>query len=193
MANRSVRYSWEWPVTIGLVLVILGILAIIIPFAATVGVSLLMGFILLVSGTAQLIHAIRYVRDHGRVSRFLLSAIAIVAGVVTIRNPIAGAMGITLALAFYLLMGSLARGTLAFELGRFQGKGWMIFSTAISFLLGVYLLATFPVSSVIIPGVFLGVDLVFYGTSLISASNYFRRIEFLDESEVDSNQSNKIA
>ena len=69
---------------------ILGVIVIGAPILATIGISWLMGLSFVISSVAQLIHAFRFTKLRGWVSRYLLASLSVVAGVITLRNPIAG-------------------------------------------------------------------------------------------------------
>lgn len=173
--ESELTYSWEWPAVFGILLIVLGAIIISVPVFVSIGISWLMGLAFVVGGVGQLIHAFRFARSPGWAGRFLMASLSIVAGIILFRSPILGDIGITLILAFYLLTSAIARGVIAVEATRITGRGWLIFSAFVSFGLGLYLLATFPVSSLIIPGTLLGIDLVFYGISLVAISGSFRR------------------
>jgi uncharacterized membrane protein HdeD (DUF308 family) len=177
MRHESTSLRWGLPVFFGAFLVMLGVVAIAIPIATTVGISWALGLLLVVSGAAQLIQAFRFPSTRGWVSRFLLATISIVAGIIVVRNPIAGAIGMTLALGFYLLVNAVGRGLLALEFKEISGRGWLVFSSLISFCLGVYVIATFPISSLIVPGTLFGVDLIFYGFSTVTLARGLHKTE----------------
>jgi len=81
---------------------------------------------------------------------------------------ITGAFAITLVMAFYFLAASAGRGALALEFRGGTGRGWLAFSAVVSLFLGIYLISTISTSSLTIPGLFLGVDLIIYGITLIT-------------------------
>lgn len=174
-AQNGTEYSWEWPALMGVLLMVLGATVIGVPIVATVAISWLMGAVFLVSGIAQLIHAFRFTTSRGWVSRFLLASLSIVAGLITLRNPLAGALGITLVLSFYLLLSGVARGLLSIEAKGMKGRGWLSLSSVATLFLGGYLFFHLEANSLYIPGTLLGVDLIFYGVSLTFFAGNFRR------------------
>jgi uncharacterized membrane protein HdeD (DUF308 family) len=96
-----------------------------------------------------------------------LGILYIVAGFVTFENPLLTAAVLTLMLGGVLVVSGVMRTILAF--GMKQGMPWMwvAFSGLITGLLGIVILADWPVSSLHILGVFLGIDLVFAGIGWI--------------------------
>lgn len=153
---------------------VLGVAVLAAPRMATVEISFLLGFALVLSGIAQIVHAFRFTGSPGSGSRFTLAILSMVAGVLILGNPIAGAAGITLVLICFLLFGSVAKTIFAIEAKGIHGRRWLIVSSIVSFCLGVYLLVTMRTSSLIVPGIFLGVDLIFFGASLMSFSGSLR-------------------
>ena len=162
---------------IGIFLVLLGLLAVGLPVVTTLSIAWLLGVGFIASGLAQLFHVFSREGARGRLSHFLLSALSMIAGIVVLRNPLVGAMAITLFVAFYFLASAVGRWLLLYEWGSFKGRGWLVFSSLISFVLGAYLIVNFPVYSLFIPGLFFGVDIVFYGFSLIAFGFTQKRIE----------------
>ena len=156
---------------------------------ATLEIALLLGIALIISGAAQLFHISRFTRAWGWGSRLLLAAISIVAGVVILRNPMVGALAMTLAMASYFLLAAVGRAVLALEASEAKGRTWLILSALVSFVLGLYLIGTLPVSSLYIPGTLLGIDLIFYGASLTALSAN-RRDETLS---LEPHQTRKVA
>ena len=78
---------------------------------------------------------------------------------------------------------------LALEASEAKGSIWLILSSLVSFVLGLYLIGTLPVSSLYIPGTLLGIDLIFYGASL-TAFSANRRAETLS---LQTHKNRKVA
>jgi uncharacterized membrane protein HdeD (DUF308 family) len=168
---------WIWTGLMGLLLMLLGVIVITASTVATMAVSWFLGLCLIVGGVAQLFHTYRFPRLNSPVIRFLLATFSIIAGAVILKSPIVGAVGMTLALAIYLFFSAVVKAVLAFEGNSVSGRSWLILSSIISFFLGICLFVTFPLTSWVIPGTLLGVDLVFYGLSILVTARRFRRGE----------------
>lgn len=132
MRNSIHKFS-GWSVAIGVLLVLIGIFSIGLPIVTTLSLSWFLGLAFIASGIAQLLQFFSRAREPGRISRFLLSALSLIAGVVVLRNLAVGAMAITLSVAFYFLASAVGRGVLLYEWGRFKGRGWLVLSSVISF------------------------------------------------------------
>jgi uncharacterized membrane protein HdeD (DUF308 family) len=105
----------------------------------------------------------------------LLGALYVFAGFVCIQNPFQAATLLTLMLGIALIVGGLLRVFLAMQMKQGTPWGWVVVSGIISFLLGVMIVAKWPVSSAYALGIFLGVDLLFMGSSWVSVGLALRR------------------
>ena len=105
----------------------------------------------------------------------LLGALYIVAGFVTFENPLLAAAILTLILGIALVASGIMRIILAFSVKEGTPWIWVVVSGIITLLLGLIILAHWPVSSLYILGLFLGMDLVFAGAGWIGLGLGLRR------------------
>lgn len=89
-----------------------------------------------------------------------------VVGVLMIVRPAAGALSLTLLIGAFFLAGGLFRIVAAIA-GRPPYWGWLLLSGIVTLLLGLLIVAEWPASGLWVIGMFLGIDLLFSGTSLI--------------------------
>jgi uncharacterized membrane protein HdeD (DUF308 family) len=99
----------------------------------------------------------------------------IIAGFVTFENPLLAAAVLTLILGASLLASGIMRIILAFSMKRETPWIWVLLSGAITLLLGLLILAHWPVSSLYILGLFLGIDLIMAGAAWIGLGFGLRR------------------
>jgi uncharacterized membrane protein HdeD (DUF308 family) len=90
-----------------------------------------------------------------------------VAGFLTFENPLLAAAILTLFLGVALIVSGIMRAILAFSMQQTMPWIWVLVSAVITFLLGLIIVAHWPVSSLYTLGIFLGVDLVIAGASWI--------------------------
>jgi uncharacterized membrane protein HdeD (DUF308 family) len=167
--------KWGWIVALGVVYVIAGIVALGSVVSATAATVLVVGFMMMLSGLAEVINAFQ-IKTWGRFLFWLaLGALYIVAGFVAFQNPLLTAVGLTLILGAALTASGLVRVFLGFSMQR--GSPWIavVVSGLITLALGLIILAHWPVSSLWTLGVFLGVDLVIAGISWIALGAGLRR------------------
>jgi len=163
---EQVRKSWGWFLVVGILLIILGVVCVGKAQTATTFSILALGWVLAISGVAWLVCSFYAFSWHGFFLYLLNAIIRGVTGYLLIGHPDAGAAGATMLLAALFIVGGIFRGAGASVI-RFPRWGWTVFSGLVSFVLGVYLLATWPAASTYLIGVVIGVDLIFDGAALV--------------------------
>jgi uncharacterized membrane protein HdeD (DUF308 family) len=169
------RAKWGWILALGIVYVIAGFVALGSVVMATVASVLIVGVMMIVAGVAEIVNAFQC-KGWGRFLIWvLLGALYIVAGFVTFENPLFAAAILTLLLGASLMASGIMRIILAFSMKREQPWIWVLLSSIVTLLLGLLILAHWPVSSIYILGIFLGIDLVMAGAGWIGLSLALRR------------------
>jgi len=163
---EQVRKSWGWFLTFGILLTVLGVACVGKAQTATTFSILALGWVLMISGVVWLINSFYAFSWQGFFMYLLNAIIRGATGYLLVRHPDAGAQGVTMVLAALFIVGGLFRGIGAGVL-QFPRWGWTVFSGLVSFGLGVYLLATWPVASSYFVGIVIGIDLIFDGASLV--------------------------
>ena len=165
---EPLRAKSGWIVALGIVYVIAGFIALGSVVMATVVSVFVVGIMMLIAGVAEVINAFQ-VKSWGKFLLWvLLGVLYIVAGFVTFQNPLLAAAILTLVLGVTLIVSGVMRIILAFSMKAGMPWIWIALSGVITFLLGAIILSHWPVSSLYILGVFLGVDLVFAGAGWIA-------------------------
>lgn len=164
---QPLRTKWGWIVALGIVYVIAGFVALGSVVTATVATVFVVGIMMLIAGIAEVINAFQ-IKTWGKFLLWLLLGVLyIVAGFATFENPLLAAALLTLLLGFSLVASGIMRIVLAFSLKESMPWIWVVVSGAITLILGLVILAHWPVSSLYILGLFLGIDLVLAGTGWI--------------------------
>src|SRR5580704_13504451 len=101
---NTLHEHWRLFLTEGIVLFVLGLLAIVVPPIATIAVEVLIGWLLLMSGIVGLIATLRMRGAPGFWWSLLSAVLGIVAGVVLLRWPLSGALSLTLILTVFLTL-----------------------------------------------------------------------------------------
>jgi uncharacterized membrane protein HdeD (DUF308 family) len=169
------RTKWGWIVGLGVVYVIAGFVALGSVMMATVASVFVVGVMMIVAGIAEIINAFQ-LKGWGKFLIWaLLGVLYIVAGFVTFENPLLAAALLTLILGAALIASGLVRVFLAFSMKRESPWVWVLLSSLVTLLLGALILAHWPISSVYVLGIFLGIDLVMAGTAWIGLGLALRR------------------
>jgi uncharacterized membrane protein HdeD (DUF308 family) len=173
---QSVREHWVLFLIEGIVLVVLGVLAILVPMVATIAVAILIGWLFFISGVVGLITTFM-MRDAPGFWWSLLSAVlGIVAGVILFGWPILGAISLTLLLTAFFVVEGVASIMYALEhrkelTGRWT---WMLVSGIVDLLLAVIILTGLPGTAAWALGLLVGINMLFGGTSLIAMALHAR-------------------
>ena len=161
------RAKWGWIVALGVVYAVAGFVALGSVMTATVASVFLVGIMMIVAGIAEIINAFQLKGWGQFLIWVVLGAGYIVAGFVTLENPLFAAVVLTLVLGALLVAAGLVRVFLAFQMKRESPWKWLLLSSLVTLMLGVLILARWPISSVYVLGIFLGADLVVAGVAWI--------------------------
>ena len=152
---------------LGIILVILGILAIALPGAALLALELLIGAILLVVGIIVMVGAFRMRKAGGFASSFILGLLALIIGILLLVYPLAGMITLGTLLMVYLIIGGILKMAFGFQVKGESGWGWIVFAGLISLILGILMLVYWPIGAVWVTGLLIGIDIMFTGWILI--------------------------
>jgi len=150
-------------IAIGMLIALLGVLALSAPLATGIAVGSVIGFFLLISGIAQLIFAFK---SGGGVWPYVAAVLTLLAGGYMAFNPAVAAATLTLILLVFLFGSGIADILLSFQLKPEDGWGWLLCSGALSVVLGVMMWGQFPFSGDVAIGILLGIRLLFGGIAL---------------------------
>jgi uncharacterized membrane protein HdeD (DUF308 family) len=161
------RAKWGWIVALGVIYLIVGLIALGSVVTATAASVLIVGIMMLIAGVAEIVNAFQ-VKSWGKFLLWLiLGALYVIAGFVAFENPLLTAAVLTLLLGAALVASGIMRIILAFGMKEGNPWIWVALSGVITLLLGLIILSRWPVSSLYVLGIFLGIDLVFAGASWI--------------------------
>jgi uncharacterized membrane protein HdeD (DUF308 family) len=154
----------------GIVLFILGLLAIVIPNVATLAVEVFIGWILLLSGVVGLISTFRMRSAPGFGWSLLSAVIAIAAGVILLAWPLSGVLSLTLILTAFLTIEGVASIMMALTHRRGFSARWalLLVSGLVDLFLAALILLGLPGTAAWAIGLLVGINLVFGGSALIS-------------------------
>ena len=165
----AVRRHWVLFLSEGIVLVILGVLALLAPVIASVAATVFFGWLLLLSGVVGLVTTFRARHAPGFWWSLLSAVIGIIAGVLLLGWPLLGTLSLTAVLIAFLLAEGAVSILYALEhRNALSGRwGWMLTSGIIDVVLGVVLLIGLPGTALWALGLLLGINLIFGGWALI--------------------------
>ena len=157
------QVSRGWTIFLGILMMLLGFVALTNQFIATITVTTFIGIILMIGAAISLV---KIFSIHGWQNHiwYLVVALAYgIAGFVFIARPFEAAIAFTFVLGWAILIGGVFRIFMSFKLRHHQGAGWVLFSAIISIILGALIISQWPVTGLYILGLFLGIELIFAG------------------------------
>jgi len=159
-----------WFIGLGCGLVILGTLAFIVPFAATLAVETLLGILFLIGGIMMIVHAFGLRKKHTFITDLLIGLAYGALGLWLLAFPLRGVFTLTLLLTAFFFASGIFKIIHAFRMRRASNWGWVLFSGILSLGLGILLFAGLPLTAVWAPGLIVAIDLIFTGWSLLMVS-----------------------
>jgi len=173
---QSIREHWVLFLIEGIVLVVLGILAVIIPVVATIAVTIFLGWLFLISGAVGLVTTFWARHAPGFWWSLLSAVLAIAAGIVLLAWPISGAVSLTLLLIVFFTIEGVLTIMYALEHKKdLSGRwGWMLVSGIIDLILAAIILAGLPGTAAWALGLLVGINMLFGGAALIAMALHAR-------------------
>lgn len=172
----EIRKNWGWILTWGIALIILGLVAISTAAFTTYLSVIFLGALFFVGGIFVLINDFQFWwhRWKGFVGHFIVAILYIALGLFLLLSPAMGAIALTkimsiafIAIGLYKIIFSIAT--------RLPHWGWTLFSGLITLLLGILIMNQMPVSGLYIIGLFVGIELFFWGWSYVMIAIFAKR------------------
>ncbi|HVM91474.1 MAG TPA: DUF308 domain-containing protein [Terriglobales bacterium] len=177
---EKLHHRWGWLLTLGVVMMLLGTMAVLVSPAATIAGSLILSWLLIFSGGAETVYAFRIHKWGGLTLHLMGGLFGLLTGLLTLTHPVAGALAWTLLFASLLTIVGIFRLVVAISL-RFPNWGWSVLDSTITVVLGALLWAEWPWSGVWFLGVALGVSLILRGWSYIMFAIAIRQLPVVGE------------
>jgi uncharacterized membrane protein HdeD (DUF308 family) len=173
---EAVRRHWGLFLFEGIVLVILGVLAVLAPVIASVAATIFFGWILLISGFVGLITTFRARQAPGFGWSLLSAIVGIVAGGLLLFWPLLGTLSLTAVLIAFLFVEGIVTLMYALEhRAALSGRwGWMLASGIVDVILAVILFAGLPGTALWALGLLVGINMIFGGWALIMMALHAR-------------------
>ena len=161
---------------LGIVMLIAGTAAIIFPFFASLAVELLIGWVLLFSGIAGIVHAFSTRKWNGFVLSLLIALLSLGVGIVLLIYPLTGLLSLTLLITAFFLAGGIIRIVLALKLRPFDHWGWLLFGGILDLILATLIITQWPEAAALIVGLLVGIDLIFTGWIMLLLASATHRL-----------------
>ena len=176
-AQAALREHWVLFLVEGVVLLVLGATAVVLPPLATLAVTVLFGWLFLVSGVVGLVTTYWLRHAPGFWWSLVSAVLAIVVGGLLLASPLTGAFSLTLLLIAFFIVEGAASIMFAFDHKReLSGQwGWMLMSGIVDLALAIMIFAGLPSTAAWAVGLLVGINMIFGGTALIAMALHARK------------------
>ncbi|HEY7323069.1 MAG TPA: HdeD family acid-resistance protein [Candidatus Binatia bacterium] len=179
----ELRRNWGWFLILGIVLIVLGTIALGSSLVMTIASVFFFGWLLIIGGVLEVVHAFwREKRWGGFFLDLLTGILYVVAGWMMVTNPGQSALLLTLLIAMFLVFEGVFRIVAALSV-RYPHWGWVLFNGIISLILGIMIWRQWPYSGLWVIGLFVGIEMLLNGWSLVMLSLTARNLP--DEAPAD--------
>ncbi|MGE9291328.1 MAG: HdeD family acid-resistance protein [Puniceicoccales bacterium] len=155
----------------GFICILVGIAAMAIPGVFTLGIEIFIGTLLLIAGLTQVFAAFGSMGSRHWFLALFTGLLSTAVGILFLTNPLKGIITLTALLGIFFLVSGIFRLVYSFQIAGKGSAGASIFNAIITIILGALVLSGWPESSPFILGIFLGIDLVFFGFFLLTYSS----------------------
>src|SRR6202047_558956 len=170
--NAAVREHWKAFLIEGILLVVLGLAAMIVPPLASLAVTILLGWMFLIFGLAGVALTFWARQMPGFWWSLISAALAVVAGIILLARPVQGVLTLTIVVGAYFLAEGVATIMYALEHRRelSQRWQWLLVGGIMDLLIAAMIIAGLPGSAEWAVGLLVGINLLFGGASLIGVA-----------------------
>jgi uncharacterized membrane protein HdeD (DUF308 family) len=172
----SLHRHWKMFLIEGIILLVLGAIAVIVPPLATLTLTLVLGWLFLVSGIIGLISTLSMRQAPGFGWSLISAILGIAVGAVLVFWPLHGIVSLTLVLIAFFVIEGVATIMFALDHRRqLSGRwGWMLASGIVDLILAGIILDGLPGSTAWALGLLVGINMVFGGLALIGMALHAR-------------------
>jgi uncharacterized membrane protein HdeD (DUF308 family) len=171
-AHRTVG----WSIFLSILLILAGFFTLLIPFMGGIGITIFVGWAMIISGITHLVFAWKTHTTGIRLWELLVGLVYLFAGIYLILHPLSGLASLTLLLAFYLFFEGIFEIINFFQVRPRHGAGWLLFDGLITLLLAWMIWRSWPSSSAWAIGTLVGISMLFSGFSRLMLSLTARRV-----------------
>jgi uncharacterized membrane protein HdeD (DUF308 family) len=168
----------------GIILIVLGAVAVASPAVAGTAVVYVIGALLLLAGAVQAVHGLRSAGWSEKIVPLVMGIITALAGIAVLAHPLLGLAVLALVLAVFFIVEGVWKIVASFSFRPVRGWLAMLISGALALVLGILIWQQWPLSGLWAVGVLVGVDLLSTGASLVLLSMTIRQFKKIAQQAV---------
>ena len=175
-AVKGPPLEWRRLLASGIITILIGIAAVLLPFLATIAIEFIAAVILLIAGAVNIIHALHSARLKGMAIRLLSGILYGALGVILLLFPLTGALTLTIILAILFILSGIFKIIHSLSIKPLASWVWLMFSGILSLILGIIIWFALPQAATWVIGLLLGIELLITGSAMtayaVSLKNY---------------------
>jgi uncharacterized membrane protein HdeD (DUF308 family) len=177
-AISALREGWRFLLIEGIILLVLGAAAIIVPPIATLAVAIILGWLFLISGIVGLVMTFMMRHAPGFWWSLFSAVVGIAAGVALLGWPGAGVLSLTLLLIAFFILEGVATIMYALDHKRELSGQWglLLASGIVDLVLAAIIFAGLPGTAAWALGLLVGINMLFGGAALIGLAMHARSV-----------------
>lgn len=166
----DIRETTTWSIMLSVLMMLSGVLAIVVPPAAGLTVTLMLGWLLVFAGVLHLGFAWSGERASVIFGEILIAVLYGAVGFYLLARPGVGLASLTLVVAGYFVAKGILEGVMAFTLWPLPGSGWLIVDGILTIAIAAMIGISWPASAAWAIGVLVGITLFSSGLTRLIVS-----------------------
>jgi len=181
-SDKNLLHSrWSSPHTLlifaGILSLVLGIFAMMLPLLGSLLLELMLGWVLIFAGIARLVHTFQDRKHSGFWFSLFMSVFTAATGFVLVLYPMQGLLALAWLMGVYFVATGILAASWCLAARKVPGWGWMLTQSLVNILLGVLILSGWPATAFWILGLYVGIDLIVTGTTLLTVAHAAKKLE----------------
>jgi uncharacterized membrane protein HdeD (DUF308 family) len=165
--RRLISEKWGWFLALGIVLIVVGFVAIVFPLLSTIAAKIMLGWLFLIGGAFMVLHAFQAPGWQGFLWSLLIGILYLIAGGYLAFFPLTGLITLAILLAFLFLVEGIFEIIMAVKVRPHEGWGFLLLSGIAALAVGVLIAMDLPGSATWALGLLVGINLLFSGWSYV--------------------------
>jgi uncharacterized membrane protein HdeD (DUF308 family) len=167
--REDIHQSAGWLIFLSILLILLGVIAMLAPIVTTLTITLVLGWVLIVSGIVRVVKAFRSKPVRGFWLNLLVGILYIIAGIMLLSGPLQGALALTWVLGVLFLAEGIYEIIMSFQVQPGGGLSWLVLLDGIiTLILGIFILGRWPFDALWLIGFYVGLSIICSGAALFA-------------------------
>ena len=163
----TVREKRGWFLAIGVASMVLGVIALILPFVASLITAVVLGWVIVVAGVAEGCHAIQSRGWAGAGGELVSALVQVAFGLLLVVFPMTGKLALMVIASAYFIAEGALRLIRAYQHRGLPGSGWLVFDAVLALALGMLILTGGVIAAANVLGLLVGISLLTGGISMV--------------------------